>query len=71
MNFDSIGQAMLIIYDELKNDKQSKALIKKIDTAKNDDTLKAGIKEAVKRLIELDKPAIANIIEQKTKGFAF
>jgi ribosomal protein L7Ae-like RNA K-turn-binding protein len=68
MSLDSIGSAMLIIYDELKNDKKSKALVKKIDTAKNDETLKEGINEAIKRLRELDKHYLANDIEEKTKS---
>ena len=71
MSFDSIGEAFMLIYDELKNDKASKSLIKKIDSAKSDEQLKAGIVAGVKRLRELDKNALANEIEKKTKGFAF
>ena len=69
MNFDNISSAMMMVFDELKNDKQSKALIKKIDNAKSDDTLKAGIKEGIKRLRELDKNALADDIEKKIKGW--
>jgi hypothetical protein len=68
---DAIGSAMLMIFDELKNDKPSKSLIKKMDTAQNDATLKDCAKKAVARLRELDKPSIANEIEKKLKGFAF
>ena len=71
MNMDNIGSAMLMIYDELKNDKTSKGIIELIDEAENDDQVKAGIRDAVKRLRELGKNALADDIEQKTKGFAF
>jgi hypothetical protein len=70
-NMDSIGSAMMLIFDELKNDKQSKALIKKIDEATSDSQVRSGIRAGVKRLRELDKNALANDIEKKTKGFAF
>lgn len=71
MNFDNIGSAMMMIYDELKTDKQSKQLIKRIDRATDDAEIKAGIVEGVKRLRELGKNALADDIEKKTKGFAF
>lgn len=68
---DNIGSAMMMIYDELKKDKASKSLIKMIDKATSDEQIKEGIKAGVKRLRELDKNAIADDIEKKTKGFAF
>lgn len=68
---DNIGAAMMMIFDELNTDKQSKKLIKKIDEATNDSQLKEGIREGVKRLRELGKNALADDIEKKTKGFAF
>lgn len=71
MNMDNIGSAMMMIYDELKNDKQSKKLIQKIDEAEGDDDVKSGLRDGVKRLRELGKNAIADDIEKKTKGFAF
>lgn len=71
MSFDNIGSAMMMIYDELKNDKPSKSLIKKIDTAQSDKQLKDGLVAGVKRLRELGKNALADDIEKKTKGFAF
>ncbi len=71
MNFDNISSAMMLIYDELKNDKASKKLISKIDKAASDSQIKAGIKEGVARLRELGKYALADDIEKKTKGFAF
>lgn len=71
MNFDNLSSATLMIYDELKNDKKSKAIIKKIDHATNDEQVKTGIVAAVKRIRELGKHALADDIERKTKGFAF
>lgn len=71
MNFDNIGSAMMMIYDELKNDKASKQLIKEIDEAENNDQIKIGLRKGVKRLRELGKNALADDIEKKTKGFAF
>lgn len=71
MSYENIGSAMLMIYDELKNDKPSKAIIKGIDIAKNDEQIKKNAVAAVKRLRELDKNAIADDIENKLKGFAF
>lgn len=69
MNFENISSAMMMVYDELKNDKPSKALIKKIDTAKSDNQLRDGIRVAIKRLRELDKNALADDIEKKIKGW--
>lgn len=71
MNIDSISSACLMIYDALINDKQSKSLLKKIDSAKTDEQVKAGIVAGVKRLNELGQHTIARDIEAKTKGFAF
>ncbi len=69
MNFDNISSAMMMLFDELKNDKASKGIIKKIDTAKSDEKLKEGFKEGIKRLRELDKNAIADDLEKKIKGW--
>lgn len=71
MTFDNIGSALMMIYDELKKDKPSKSLIKKIDTAESDEQIKEGLRAGVKRLRELEKYALADDIEKKTKGFAF
>lgn len=71
MNFDNIGSALMMIYDELKNDKPSKALINKIVKATSDAQIKSGLVAGVKRLRELDKNALADDIVKKTKGFAF
>lgn len=62
---------MMMIFDELKNDKASKSLIKEIDEAEDDDQIKSGLRKGVKRLRELGKNALADDIEKKTKGFAF
>lgn len=69
MNFDNISAAMMMAFDALKDDPKSKKLIKKIDTASSDSQLKVGIKEAIARLRELDKGAIADDIEKKIKGW--
>jgi hypothetical protein len=69
MNMDAIGSAILIIYDELKNDKPSKTIIKKLDTADSDAVIKDSLKKGIKRLRELDKNNIANDLESKLKGF--
>lgn len=66
-NFDDISSAMMMIYDELKNDKESKSLIKKIDKATSDSQIKTGVIEGIKRLRELGKNALADDIEKKTK----
>lgn len=70
-NFNNVGDAMIMMFDELKNDPKSKALIKRMDSATGDAELKKGLQEGVKRLRELDKNALADDIEKKTKGFAF
>lgn len=67
-NFDDINSAMLMIYDELKDDKKSKKLINKIDKATTDQQIREGAKEAIARLRELGKNALADTIEQKTKA---
>lgn len=69
MNFDNISSAMMMAFDALKDDPKSKKLIKKIDTAVSDSQLKAGIKQAVIRLRELDKGTIADEIEKKIAGW--
>lgn len=69
MNFENISSAMMMLFDELKDDKASKKIIKKIDTAKSDEKLKEGFSEGIKRLRELDKNALANDLENKIKGW--
>jgi hypothetical protein len=71
MSFDNIGSAMTMLFDELKDDPESTIIIELIDEAENDDQIKAGLRDGVKRLRELGKNALADDIEKKTKGFAF
>jgi ribosomal protein L7Ae-like RNA K-turn-binding protein len=71
MNTENISKAMMLVFDELKNDKASESLIRKIDEATDDEEIKEGLREGTKRLRELGKIALAEDIEQKTKGFAF
>jgi hypothetical protein len=66
---DAIGSAILMVYDCLKDDKQSKSIIKKLDTAKTDVVIKTNLKEGIKRLRELEKSSIADDLEKKLKGF--
>lgn len=69
MNFDNISKAMMMVFDELNTDPQSKKLIKKIDGATGDAQLKKGIKEGIARIRELGKNSIADVIEAKIKGW--
>lgn len=71
MSFDNIGSAMMLLFDELKDDPQSQSLIQEIDEAEDDSQIKSGLRKGVKRLRELGKNALADDIEKKTKGFAF
>lgn len=71
MDMNTIGTTMLLIYDELKNDKKSKKLIDQIDRAQKDEDVKKGIVAAVARLRELGKTTLADEIVKNTKGFAF
>lgn len=69
MSFDNIGSAMMILFDELKDDKKSEKLIEEMDEADSDAVLKKGMKAGIKRLRELGKNALADDLEKKTKGF--
>lgn len=69
MNFDAIGKAMLILFDELKDDPKSKKLIQQIDEAESDSQIKSGFKKGIARLRELGKNTLADDLEQKIKGF--
>lgn len=69
MNMDAIGSAILMIYDELKNDKASKAIIRNLDKADSDSAIKYNLKKGIHRLRELDKNNIADDLESKLKGF--
>jgi hypothetical protein len=65
-----IMDACLLIYDTLKNDKESASIIEMIDGVEGDHEIKKGIQDAVKRL-EVVNPAVAREIKVKTRGFAF
>lgn len=69
MSFDAIGSAMMILFDELKDDKKSEKLIEQMDSADSDAVLKKGIKAGIKRLRAIGKNALADDLEKKTKGF--
>lgn len=69
MNFDAISSVMGILFDELKDDKAFKAIIKKIDTASDDMQLKAGMKQGIARLRELGKHTLADDLDKKLKGW--
>lgn len=68
---DKISNACLLIFDALVNDEKSESLIERIDGATSDNEIKQGIREGVERLRELGQTALANQIENDTKGFAF
>jgi len=69
MNFDNIGSAMDILFDELKDDKQSEKIIEQIDTATSDAALKKGMTAGIARLRELGKHTLAHDLEKKIKGW--
>lgn len=69
MNMDNIGNAMMILYDELKDDKKSKKLISDMDEAEGDPALKDGFRKGLKRLRELGKTVLADDLEGKLKGW--
>lgn len=71
MNNENISKAMMMLFDELRDDDKSQELIQDIDEADNDDQIKKGLRAGVVRLRELGKSALADEIEKKTKGFAF
>lgn len=65
MNFNTIGKLILLIYDELNSDENSKEIINELDCADNDNTIKENFSKAVTRLREIGKDDIANYIEQQ------
>lgn len=68
--FDEISDAILLIFDTLKEDKSEEAqtLIKKIDTVEEDRILKQALRDAITYL-EPIKPTVAKIVKEKTRGF--
>lgn len=71
MNIENISKALMMVFDELKDDENSQEIIQDIDEADNDDQIKKGLRNGVSRLRELGKTALADDVENKTKGFAF
>lgn len=69
MNFDNIGEAILIAFDELQNDEQSSDIIDAIDGGESDSEIKEGLQKAILRLRELGKDDIAKKIENNIKDW--
>lgn len=70
MNFDSITDACLLVFDTLRDDEESVELLEKIDSADGDEAIKEGLRDAAKRL-DIVNPAVARAVREKAKGFAF
>lgn len=69
-SFDKVQDAILLVFDTLKDDPESKGIIEQLDTAQEDAQLKDGLKKAVERL-NVVNPAVAKEVKDKAKGFAF
>ena len=69
MNMDAINRAILMIYDELKNDQASKLMIRRLGSADSDSAIKYNLKKGIHRLRELGKNNLADDLESKLKGF--
>ena len=50
MNFEGISQACMLVFDALRDDKESQEIIELIDSATGDDAIKDGLRKAVNRL---------------------
>jgi len=72
-NFENVSKACLMIADELLNDpsEDAQSIVALIDEAERDSDIKAGIQRAVEYLFLNGKQHIANVIKEKSKGFAF
>lgn len=72
MNIDLIGDACLLVYDTLKDDKDeiSKRALKMIDEGDSEEIVKKGLQLAVIRLDVLN-PSVAKSVREKAIGFAF
>ena len=70
MNMDAISDACLLVYDTLKDDPESVECLTLIDEAVGDHQIKRGLVLAAKRLDVLN-PAVAKVVREKAKGFAF
>ena len=67
MDFNTVGELMMVVYDELKDDNNSKDIINELDCADNDKTIRENFNKAVMRLREIGKDDVANLIEQRLK----
>ena len=69
MNFENITKATLIIFDELKDDSESKDIIQMIDESEDDSNLQKGLRLALERLEVLGKITLVSDLRDKLKGF--
>lgn len=69
MDFEKIQSAMLILFDELKDDPESADIIETIDSAEGDHQLKQGMEKGIQRLRDLGKEQLAKDLEDKIKGW--
>lgn len=69
MNFDKVGEAILMTFDELQNDEKSSDIIDAIDGGESDLEIKTGLKKGVIRLRELGKNDVADKIENNIKNW--
>jgi len=67
MDFNTVGELMMVVYDELKDDANSKEIISELDCAEDDKTIRENFNKAVMRLREIGKDDVANLIEQRLK----
>lgn len=63
MNFENTGKAILLVFDELKDDEQSTSIIDAIDGGETDAEIAEGLRNGVARLKELGKDSIAKEVE--------
>ena len=69
MNFENITKATLIIFDELKDDSESKDIIQMIDESEDDSNIQKGLRLALERLEVLGKITLVSDLRDKLKGF--
>ena len=71
MDQQAISSACLMIYDELKDDKEFAPDLAAMDEAESDAAIREGIRKGVARIMALGKITLAEDIKSKTAGFAF
>lgn len=69
--YRKVSDAVLDLYEGLKDDPQSKEIIKLIDQNPKDHVLKSCLTRGVARLKEIGKGSLAEEIIQNSKEFAF